>query len=266
MAGAAAARAAGRGGAGGLQALLRPWEPPALAGAAARRALGGAPGVDAYRVGSSTNVRWHRGEVSRGEREARLGQRGCVLWLTGLSGSGKSTVAYAAERALHDAGREVVVLDGDNVRHGLNCNLGFAPEDREENVRRLGEVAKLFAEQGVIALVSLISPYRGDRDKVRARLGEGEFVEVFMKIPLEVCEERDPKGLYKAVRAGKIKGFTGVDAPYEEPLEPEITVTAQNESGERTSVEDMATQIVQYLGSKGYLHSPVRPGEWIKTD
>ena len=231
-----------------------------------RQQKGGAPGVDAYRVGSSTNVRWHRGEVSRGEREARLGQRGCVLWLTGLSGSGKSTVAYAAERALHDAGREVVVLDGDNVRHGLNCNLGFAPEDREENVRRLGEVAKLFAEQGVIALVSLISPYRGDRDKVRARLGEGEFVEIFMKIPLEVCEERDPKGLYKAVRAGKIKGFTGVDAPYEEPLEPEITVTAQNDAGERTSVEDMATQIVGYLGQNGYLHSPVRPGEWVKTD
>ena len=211
--------------------------------------------VDAYKVGESTNIKWHEGSVSREAREQSMGQKGCVLWFTGLSGSGKSTVAYTLEHALHGMGKKVYVMDGDNIRHGLNSNLGFSAADREENIRRIGEVAKLFADMGVITLVSFISPYRNDRDLARSRMArDTDFVEVFMKIPIEICETRDPKGLYKAARAGKLKGFTGIDDPYEEPLNAEIVVEAKKEaSDELEAPEAMASTILDYLSTKGYL-------------
>lgn len=162
-------------------------------------------------------------------------------------------MACTLEHALAQLGKMTVLLDGDNVRHGLNSNLGFSAEDREENIRRIGEVAKLFAESGVITLTSFISPYRADRERVRSRMATGDFLEVYMRIPIEICEERDPKGLYKAARAGKIKQFTGIDDPYEEPNAPEIVLDAKDESGKMASAEDMAAQIVQYLETKGYL-------------
>lgn len=215
----------------------------------------GLSAMTAYDVGSSTNIKWHEGGVPREGKEELLGQRGCVLWFTGLSGSGKSTVACTLEHALRSQGRLTANLDGDNIRHGLNKNLGFSPEDREENIRRIGEVSKLFAENGVITLVSFISPYRRDRNRVRERLASGDFLEVYMKIPIEVCEERDPKGLYKAARAGKIKGFTGIDDPYEEPEKPELTVEVKDGQGNHQSPELMAGQILQYLEGMGYLRN-----------
>jgi adenylylsulfate kinase len=148
-----------------------------------------------------------------------------------------------------------VLLDGDNVRHGLNSNLGFSPDDRVENIRRIGEVAKLFAESGVITLTSFISPYRADRRLVRERMADGDFVEVYMRIPIDICEQRDPKGLYKAARAGKIKHFTGIDDPYEEPENAEVVVDAKDSSGKMASAEDMAGMIMSYLEEKGYLKS-----------
>ncbi|CAD7703696.1 unnamed protein product [Ostreobium quekettii] len=210
-------------------------------------------GATAYDVGSSTNIKWHEGGVERASKHRLLGQRGVVLWFTGLSGSGKSTVACTLEHALREGGRFTALLDGDNVRHGLNSNLGFSPQDREENIRRIGEVAKLFSENGVITLVSFISPYRRDRDAVRARLPPGDFVEVFMKVPIELCEERDPKGLYKKARAGQIKGFTGIDAPYEEPPSPELTIQARDGAGAHVPPQAMAQQILTFLHEKGYL-------------
>lgn len=207
----------------------------------------------AYDIGSSTNIKWHEGGVPRESKETLLNQKGCVLWFTGLSGSGKSTVACTLEHALREHGKFTVLLDGDNIRHGLNSNLGFSAEDREENIRRIGEVSKLFADNGILTLVSFISPYRKDRDRVRERCGNGEFVEVFMKIPIEVCEERDPKGLYKAARAGKIKGFTGIDDPYEEPLNPELTLEVKDAEGNMRSPQDMAAQILSYLSQNKYL-------------
>jgi len=206
----------------------------------------------AYAVGSSTNIRWHEGAVSRDARESALGQKGVVLWFTGLSGSGKSTVAYTLEHLLFSAGKNAFVLDGDNIRHGLNKNLGFTAADRTENIRRIGEVSKLFADAGTLTLVSFISPYRADREAVRARCGD-RFVEVYMRIPLAVCEQRDPKGLYKAARAGKIKGFTGIDDPYEEPLTPELDITVAADDGVMASPTDMAQQIMDYLSKRGFL-------------
>ena len=169
------------------------------------------------------DVTWHAGQVARSDRPSR----GATVWLTGLSGSGKSTVAAACERALVDAGRPAYVLDGDNLRHGLNADLGFSAADRAENVRRVGHVARLFADAGVVALVPLISPYRADRDLVRALHAEAgaPFVEVFVDTPIELCEQRDPKGLYAKARAGEITGFTGVDDPYEPPEAPELVLT-----------------------------------------
>ncbi len=166
------------------------------------------------------NITWHPGDVAREERPSR----GATVWLTGLSGSGKSTVAAACERLLVDAGRPAYVLDGDNVRHGLNADLGFSAADRTENVRRVGHVARLLADAGVVALVPLISPYRADRDLVRGLHADAglPFVEVFVDTPIELCEQRDPKGLYAKARAGEITGFTGVDDPYEPPEEPEL--------------------------------------------
>jgi len=221
-------------------------------GAGSPRSMADDTGVNAYQVGQSTNIKWHEGSVSQAEREKQLGQKGCVLWFTGLSGSGKSTVAYTLEHALHGIGKHCTVLDGDNVRHGLNKNLGFSAEDREENIRRIGEVSKLFSDAGVITLVSFISPYERDRNKVRERVGD-RFVEIYMKIPLSVCEERDPKGLYKAARAGKIKGFTGIDDPYEEPKNAELEIEVAKEGGDMVPPEKMAATILQYLDKKGFL-------------
>jgi adenylylsulfate kinase len=211
--------------------------------------------VDAYKVGDSTNIKWHEGSVDAATREKALNQKGCVLWFTGLSGSGKRTVAYTLEHALFQRGKIAQVLDGDNIRHGLNSNLGFSTADREENIRRIGEVGKLFADSGMITLISFISPYRADRQKVRERVGDDKFVEVYMKIPLAVCEERDPKGLYKAARAGKIKGFTGIDDPYEEPLNAEIVMEVAKEGGDGTLAppEKMAAAIIDVLEKKGFL-------------
>lgn len=175
----------------------------------------------------SENVVWHHGAVGRDERWRLLGVRGAVVWFTGLSGSGKSTVAVEVERALVAARQPAVLLDGDNLRHGLNADLGFSDADRAENVRRVGEVAMLFAEAGVAALVPLISPFRAGRDAVRAKVTERglPFVEVFVDTPIELCERRDPKGLYAKARAGEIPEFTGISSPYEPPLAPEVTVT-----------------------------------------
>src|ERR1043165_8595432 len=184
----------------------------------------------------ATNITWHEGHVGRPEREALLKQRGATLWYTGLSGSGKSTIAFTLEHALVQQGHLAYVLDGDNIRHGLNKNLGFTAADREENIRRIGEVAKLFADSGIITLTSFISPYRKDRDLVRALHVEGKlpFIEVHVNTPISTCEQRDPKGLYKKARAalasGKGMGFTGVDDPYEEPTKPELTLDATSVS------------------------------------
>ncbi len=198
--------------------------------------------------GRSTNITWHEGQVSRNDREKILNQRGVTVWLTGLSGSGKSTVAVAAERALIERGHLAYVLDGDNVRHGLNSNLGFSPEDRTENIRRIGEVAKLFADSGVVVLTSFISPYRADRDAARANVGEGDFIEVLVDASLETCESRDVKGLYQKARAGEIPEFTGISAPYEAPERPELVLDTN-----RQSVEESVKQLVSYLEEKGYL-------------
>jgi bifunctional enzyme CysN/CysC len=182
------------------------------------------------------NVVWHEGRVTREQRHRATGGPGATIWLTGLSGSGKSTIAASVEEALIAEGRAAYRLDGDNIRHGLNADLGFSAEDRAENVRRIGEVARLFADAGVVVLVPVISPYRSDRDTVRQRHVEAglPFIEVFVDTPLEVCEARDPKGLYAKARAGEITGFTGVDDPYEPPLDPELlidtTVTSPDEA------------------------------------
>nr|XP_016480337.1 PREDICTED: adenylyl-sulfate kinase 3-like [Nicotiana tabacum] len=202
-------------------------------------------------IGNSTNIVWHKCSVEKCDREELLQQRGCVIWITGLSGSGKSTLACALGRGLHARGKLTYILDGDNVRHGLNRDLSFIAEDRAENIRRIGEVAKLFADAGIICIASLISPYRKERDACRALLAEGDFIEVFMDVPLHVCEARDPKGLYKLARAGKIKGFTGIDDPYEPPLKSEI-VLHQNR-GLFDSPNDLADTVISYLDEKGYL-------------
>ncbi|KAF3439059.1 hypothetical protein FNV43_RR17334 [Rhamnella rubrinervis] len=202
-------------------------------------------------IGKSTNIMWHKCPVGKLDRQQLLQQKGCVIWITGLSGSGKSTLACALSRALHMRGKLSYVLDGDNVRHGLNSDLSFKAEDRVENIRRIGEVAKLFADAGIICIASLISPYRKDREACRALLPEGDFIEVFLDVPLQVCESRDPKGLYKLARAGKIKGFTGIDDPYESPINCEITL--QQEGRECLSPSEMAETVISYLEEKGYL-------------
>ncbi|CAF2249204.1 hypothetical protein HID58_030243 [Brassica napus] len=198
----------------------------------------------------SDNIVWHESSICRCDRQQLLQQKGCVIWITGLSGSGKSTVACALSKALFERGKLTYTLDGDNVRHGLNRDLTFKAEDRTENIRRIGEVAKLFADVGVICIASLISPYRRDRDACRSLLPEGDFVEVYMDVPLSVCESRDPKGLYKLARAGKIKGFTGIDDPYEAPLNCEVVLKHTDVS---CSPRQMAENIISYLQDKGYL-------------
>lgn len=206
----------------------------------------------------ATNITWHEGHVKRGDRERLLGQKGATLWFTGLSGSGKSTIAFTLEHALVERGHLTYVLDGDNIRHGLNKNLGFSAADREENIRRIGEVARLFADTGVFALTSFISPYRKDRDQARRIHQEAglDFIEILVDVPIEVCETRDPKGLYKKARAalaeGKGMGFTGIDDPYEPPLAPELVI-----HNDRITPQDAAAQIIGYLSEKDLL--PARP-------
>jgi adenylylsulfate kinase len=174
----------------------------------------------------STNITWHEAHVTPEDREKQNGHKAAVLWFTGLSGSGKSTVAVAVEKTLHAMGCRTFVLDGDNIRHGLNKNLGFSPDDRAENIRRIGEVAKLFVDAGMIVSTAFISPYRADRDQARKLVPEDRFFEIFVDCPLDICEQRDPKGLYKKARAGEIKDFTGISAPYEAPEKPEIVVNS----------------------------------------
>ena len=171
---------------------------------------------------TSKNIFWTQGKVTAEQRLHQSGQSGCVIWLTGLSASGKSTIAMELERELFSQGKLAYVLDGDNTRHGLCSDLGFSPEDRKENIRRLGEVAKLFGDAGIICIAAFISPYRSDREEVRRAVPHGKFIEVYVNAPLAVCEQRDPKGLYAKAHAGEIKEFTGVSAPYEPPLNPEV--------------------------------------------
>ena len=212
-------------------------------------------------------VHWHEHAVSRQEREKLHGHHGCVVWFTGLSACGKSTIANLLDHKLHSMGMHSFVLDGDNVRHGLNAGpgmlaerhgaefaqrfgLGFSAQDREENIRRIGMVAKLFCDAGIIAITAFISPYRVDRDRVRAALAEGDFVEIFVDAPIEVCEARDPKGLYKKARAGQLKGFTGIDDPYEAPPKPELVLDAAEKSA-----ETLADEVVAYLKAAGKIAS-----------
>jgi len=208
-------------------------------------------------------VHWHEHAVSREEREQRHGHKGCVVWFTGLSACGKSTVANLVDHRLHAMGVHSFVLDGDNVRHGLNAapamlqkvhgeefakrfGLGFSAQDREENIRRIGAVAKLFCDAGIVAITAFISPYRVDRDRVRATLAAADFIEVFVDAPLEVCEVRDPKGLYKKARAGELKGFTGIDDPYEPPLKPELRLDAA-----ANPPDVLADHVVDWLRAAG---------------
>jgi bifunctional enzyme CysN/CysC len=202
----------------------------------------------------SDNIFWNTGKVTATQREQRNGHPGCVVWLTGLSGSGKSTIAAELERTLFNLGQHAYVLDGDNVRHGLCSDLGFSPTDRKENIRRLGEVAKLFADAGTICITAFISPYRSDRDLARSIAPVGRFVEVYLDTPLEVCERRDPKGLYAKARTGEIKEFTGVSAPYEAPEKPEVTLRT-----DQFSVEESVAQILEQLSSCA--ESPIADGK-----
>ena len=193
----------------------------------------------------STNVTWHDTGIEKQDREKQNRHKGIVLWLTGLSGCGKSTIATALQSRLFKMGCQVYILDGDNIRHSLNGDLGFSPEDREENIRRIGEVAHLFAEAGMIAITSFISPYRKDRDRARKLNKDGSFIEVYVQAPLDVCESRDPKGLYQKARDGIIPEFTGISAPYEEPKKPEILLET-----DKLSVDQSVQEILGYLKSK----------------
>ncbi len=204
--------------------------------------------VSAMTAPKADNITWHTGEVDRDTRASAHGHRGAVLWFTGLSGSGKSTIAHRVESVLVDRGVFAYVLDGDNIRHGLNSDLGFSAKEREENIRRIGEVARLFADAGAVVLTAFISPYRRDRERVRALLGQGEFVEVFVDTPLEICEARDPKGLYKKARAGEISNFTGINAPYEAPGSPEVHLETAD-----LGVDEAAAKVVRYLATHDIL-------------
>ncbi|MGG0185293.1 adenylyl-sulfate kinase [Bacillus rhizoplanae] len=195
-----------------------------------------------------TNITWHTASVSKEERRKQNKNYSFVLWFTGLSASGKSTVANVVARKLFDKNIGNYVLDGDNIRHSLNKDLGFSEEDRTENIRRIGEVAKLFVDNGTIVLTAFISPFREDRQQVRDILEQGEFVEVFVKCPIEECEKRDPKGLYKKARSGEIKQFTGIDSPYEEPIQAEVIVETH-----RYSIEQCAEQIIAYLQERSFI-------------
>jgi len=198
---------------------------------------------------SSKNIVKHDHSVSKKGHAKIKDQKPCVLWFTGLSGSGKSTIANALESRLWKLGKHTYLLDGDNIRMGLNSDLGFTDDSRIENIRRIGEVSKLFVDAGIIVLTAFISPFQKDRDIVRKLMEEDEFIEVFIDVPLEVCEERDPKGLYRKAQNGGISNFTGISSPYEVPVKPDIHITNDN-----ISIEDATEQIIEYLNSNGYLH------------
>tara|TARA_Y100001954_G_scaffold227566_1_gene270803 strand:+ start:243 stop:845 length:603 start_codon:yes stop_codon:yes gene_type:complete len=197
---------------------------------------------------TADNLHFHKHRVSRELKEIRNNHKSRVIWFTGLSGSGKSTVANATEKLLHDMGLQTYILDGDNVRMGLNKDLGFSPQDRTENIRRITEVAKLFADSGSIVLTAFISPYREDRNSARQIISDDDFIEVFVSADISVCESRDPKGLYKKARAGEIKGFTGIDAPYEEPVNPELIVET-----DKYDILECANQVIDYLFKKNII-------------
>jgi adenylylsulfate kinase len=203
------------------------------------------------RENKSSNVVWHHASVTRQRREALNGHRSVILWFTGLSGAGKSTLAHAVEEELYQIGCHTFVFDGDNVRHGLCADLGFAAEDRIENIRRVGEMAKLFAEAGVISLTAFISPFRADRERVRALVPPGDFLEIYCRCSLDVCEQRDVKGLYKKARAGEIKDFTGISSPYEEPVAAELVVDTDS-----LSMEQSVAQVLGLLRERGILSVP----------
>ncbi|WP_126146671.1 adenylyl-sulfate kinase [Synechococcus elongatus] len=197
---------------------------------------------------ASRNVVWHDATITRSDRERLNGHRGVILWFTGLSGSGKSTLAHAVEAQLFERGCRTFVLDGDNVRHGLCADLGFSDSDRQENIRRIGEVAKLFMEAGVITLAAFVSPFRADRDRVRALVADGEYIEVYCQASLDICEQRDVKGLYAKARAGQIPEFTGISSPYEAPEAAELQI----DTGSR-SLEDCVAQVLDYLAAQGII-------------
>ena len=194
------------------------------------------------------NVVWHHATVTRARREAQNGHRGAIIWFTGLSGSGKSTLAHAVEETLHQQGCRTFVLDGDNVRHGLCSDLGFSSKDRVENIRRIGEMAKLFMEAGMIVLTAFISPYRADRERVRGMVEHGDFIEIFCNAPIEVCEARDVKGMYKKARAGQIAEFTGISSPYEAPENPELSV----DTG-KAELDDCVKQVISGMAQRGLI-------------
>ena len=200
----------------------------------------------------SSNVVWHNATVTRERREHQNGHRGVILWFTGLSGAGKSTLAHAVEERLHQMGCRTFVFDGDNVRHGLCSDLGFSVEDRVENIRRIGEMAKLFLEAGVISLTAFISPFRSDRERVRSLVPHGDFLEIYCRCSLDVCEERDVKGLYKRARKGEIKDFTGLTAPYEEPENPELIVDT-----DKQTIKESAESVIRFLEERGIIVRPV---------
>ncbi|MBU8907792.1 adenylyl-sulfate kinase [Desertibacillus haloalkaliphilus] len=188
------------------------------------------------------NIVWHESTVTKEDRQKSNNHKSCILWFTGLSGSGKSTLANAVEHKLYELDKKTFVLDGDNVRHGLNKGLGFSADDRRENIRRIGEVSKLFVDAGVITLTAFISPFKEDRDQVREIVEDGEFIEVFVKCSLEECESRDPKGLYQKARAGEIPEFTGISSPYEEPEKPELVIES-----DQLSIEESVNKVIDYL-------------------
>jgi adenylylsulfate kinase len=196
----------------------------------------------------SKNIVWHHATITKEDREKLFRQKGVVIWFTGLSGSGKSTLANAVEASLFERGCHTYILDGDNIRHGLNKDLGFSPKDREENIRRIGEVAHLFAQAGVIVMTAFISPYRADRDLSRKLNKEGEFIEIYCRCALEECERRDTKGLYKKARAGEVKEFTGISAPYEEPLQPELVLDT-----DRESLQESAGKVLAFFEKQGII-------------
>lgn len=199
---------------------------------------------------NESNLYWHNSSITIEDRWKANGYKGCLLWFTGLSASGKSTIAHALCKHLIKLGINSYVLDGDNIRHGLNKDLGFSPEDRKENIRRIGEVSKLFIDAGLIIMTAFISPYREDRNNIRKLLKEGEFIEVFIKCPLQECERRDPKGIYKRAKAGEIKEFTGISAPYEEPENPEIILKTDT-----MSIEECTKMLFNYLVENEYIQA-----------
>ena len=212
--------------------------------------------MDQNNSDKSSNAVWHHATVTRQRREALNKHKSFLLWFTGLSGAGKSTLAHSLEEQLHQLGCRTFVFDGDNVRHGLCGDLEFSESDRKENIRRIGEMCKLFIEAGVIALTAFISPFRADRQKVRELVPEGDFIEVYCKCSVEVCESRDVKGLYRRAKAGEIKDFTGISSPYEEPEHPEITIITDEDL-----LEDSVAKILSYLEQHGFLH-----GQMLKPD